>query len=581
MPSSTTELIKEKLDIVQSLRGYLNLQPAGKNFKALCPFHKEKTPSFMVSPERQSWHCFGCGVGGDIFGFVMRYENLEFGEALRILAEKAGVELRRLDPAEHKYTGLLFELQSAAKEFFVKALAEASLVKEYLEKRGLKSETIEEFELGWAPNEPEALTMRLLNSGYAPDDVVRAGLAVKTERGLLLDRFRGRIMFPIHNHFGKVVGFTGRVLPQFESENVGKYVNSPETPIFVKSRLLYGFWKSKNFVHDAGFVFLVEGQMDFLMSWQAGVKNIAATSGTALTPDHLKVLRRLTEEIVLSFDSDAAGSAASERAIDLAEANDFGVKVATFADFKDPAEAVEAGSENLLRAIKDAMPAPRFYFEKYLSGIKEWGSREVTKKLRVVLGKLKAIAGAAQRDFWVHNLAERTGLRENMLREEMDYIDLPRIDFKNIAGVADDAGAEQQHSKKYSRHELVSETLLRAAVAKNDYSILEDAIPYFASGYDKIFTALKNGERKLSDPVLDESLNFIVLGAADSGSAAEFVELKSELMKEHLKEKKQCLARDIKRCENSGDEAGHRSAIEELQSINEKLNGLSATVFES
>lgn len=297
MPSSTTELIKEKLDIVQFLRGYLNLQPAGKNFKASCPFHKEKTPSFMVSPERQSWHCFGCGLGGDIFGFVMRYENLEFGEALRILAEKAGVELRRLDPAEHKYTGLLFELQNAAKEFYIKALTSTPVVKKYLVGRQLKPETIDEFELGWAPNEPEALSMHFLNRGYAPDDILRAGLAVKTERGLLLDRFRGRIMFPIHNHFGKVVGFTGRLLPQFENENVGKYVNSPETPIFNKSRLLYGFWKSKNSIHDAGSVFLVEGQMDFLASWQAGVKNAVATSGTALTADHLRVLRHLPRKL--------------------------------------------------------------------------------------------------------------------------------------------------------------------------------------------------------------------------------------------------------------------------------------------
>lgn len=578
MPSSTTELIKEKLDIVAFLRGYLNLQPAGKNFKASCPFHKEKTPSFMVSPERQSWHCFGCGLGGDIFGFIMRYENLEFGEALRVLAEKAGVELRRLDPAEHKYTGLLFELQNAAKEFFVKALIAAPVVKKYLAGRQLKPETIDEFELGWAPNEPEALAMYFLNRGYAPDDILRAGLAVKTERGLLLDRFRGRIMFPIHNHFGKVVGFTGRVLPQFENENVGKYVNSPETPIFAKSRLLYGFWKSKNFIHDAGSVFLVEGQMDFLASWQAGVKNAVATSGTALTSDHLRALRRLTEEIVLSFDSDAAGSAASERAIDLAEANDFGVKVATFVDFKDPAEAVEAGAENFIKAIKEAVPAPQFYFDKYLGDVKEWGSRDATKKIRVVLGKLKAMASAADRDFWVHSVAEKTGLRENMLREEMEYIDLPRADFKSVADAANDAAAV--HSKEHSRRELISENLLRAAVAKSDYNILEDAVSYFASGYDKIFVALKNGERKLSDPALDESLNFIVLGAADT-SVAEIGELKNELVKEYLKDERRRLARDIKRHEDAGNETGRELAIQELQSINEKLNSLSAAVFES
>ncbi len=606
MASSTTELIKEKLDVVQFLRGYLNLQPAGKNFKTLCPFHKEKTPSFMVSPERQSWHCFGCGLGGDIFGFLMRYENLEFGEALRVLAEKAGVELRRLDPAEYKYTGLLFELQNEAKEFFKKAFTSALPARQYLEKRGLKPETIDEFELGWAPNEPEALSMHFLNVGYAPDDILRAGLAVKNDRGLFLDRFRGRIMFPIHNHFGKVVGFTGRVLPTpqinadgdadrrgYISENqrsnqresafatqVAKYMNSPETPIFSKSRLLYGFWKSKNFIRDAGSVFLVEGQTDFLMSWQAGVKNIVATSGTALTPDHLKSLRRLTEEIVLSFDSDAAGSAASERAIDLAEANDFSVKVATFADFKDPAEAVEAGPENLTEAIKAAVPAPQFYFEKYLGDVKEWGSRNATKRIRVVLGKLKAMTSAADRDFWVHNLAEKTGLSENMLREEMENIDLPKADFKSVADAISGAERAQGHSKEYSRRERISENLLRAAFAKSDYGIIEDTVPYLAVGYEKIFAALKKGERKLSDPTLDESLDSVILGAADV-SAAEISELKSELVKEHLKEERHRLADDIKRREEAGDEAGRQSAIRELQNINEKLNSLSATALES
>ena len=183
MPSSTTELIKSRLDIVALLRGYLTLKPAGRNFKALCPFHKEKSPSFMVSPDRQSWHCFGCGIGGDIFTFVMKYENVEFGEALRILAEKAGVELKHENPAEYRYSGLLYDLNNAAKEFFKRALAAAPVAKEYLMARGLTAETITTFELGWAPNEPEALSMQLLNAGNSPQDIVQAGLSIKTDRG--------------------------------------------------------------------------------------------------------------------------------------------------------------------------------------------------------------------------------------------------------------------------------------------------------------------------------------------------------------------------------------------------------------
>jgi DNA primase len=560
MPSATTELIKSKLDIVDFLRGYLNVQAAGKNFKAACPFHKEKTPSFMISPDRQSWHCFGCGLGGDIFGFVMRYENLEFGEALRVLAEKAGVELRRLDPAEHKFTGLLYELNSKACEFFGASLKTFSGGKQYLMERGLKPETIEEFELGWAPNESEALSVHLLRGGYAPEDIVRAGLAIKTERGMVVDRFRGRIMFPIHNHFGRVVGFTGRVLPQFESSEVGKYVNSPETPIFLKSRLLYGFWKSKNFIRDAGSAFLVEGQMDFLMSWQAGVKNAVASSGTALTPDHLQVLRRLAEVLVLSFDSDAAGSAAAERAIDLAENMDFSVKVVAFEKFKDPAEAAQAGEEVLRDAIKNAAPAPQFYFDKYLpkTGFDK-GNREAIKYLRVVIGKIKQISSAVERDFWFKALAKRTGIEDRVLLEEAEKVEMGK------ANTAKDED-ELPLPKKYSRRELIGESLLRAAVAKNDFTCVDDCVPYLAPVHRSILGALKDGKRKSDDPEIDNLMNFIVLGSDDL-PAKEIHILREELMKEEGRDRRTLLVAAVRRAEEAGDEAALRKALEELNEL--------------
>lgn len=554
------------------LRGYLQLQPAGKNFKAKCPFHNEKTPSFMVSPERQSWHCFGCGLGGDIFGFLMRYENLEFGEALRVLAEKAGVELRRLNPAEYKFTGLLYELNDRAKEFFKSSLRGFAAAKNYLAERKLLPETVEEFELGWAPNEPEALSMHLLNAGYAPDDILRAGLAIKTERGLFLDRFRGRIMFPIHNHFGRIVGFTGRVLPQFETAEIGKYVNSPETPIFSKSRLLYGFYKSKNFIRETGSAFLVEGQMDFLMSWQAGVKNAVATSGTALTPDHLRALRRLTEELLLSFDNDEAGSAAAERAIDLAEASDFNVKIVAFDKFKDPAEAAEAGGETLKKYVAEAVPAPQFYFDKYLpeEGSSAYGRREGLKNLRLILAKLKGIASPVLRDLWFHELARRTGLQEKVLLEEAERVEIPRPDARAAAGGGSE---EKSQPKRCSRRELIGERLLRTAAAQSDYACLEDCVPYMALNQQGILQILKNGERTSADPQLDEFLNFIILGA-EKLDIGEVDALKRELKKEHYKEKRQELTLAVRRAEECGDEQGLRSALEEL-------NNLPAAVFES
>ncbi len=568
MPSPTTERIKSKLDIVDFLRGYLTLTPAGKNFRALCPFHKEKTPSFMVSPERQSWHCFGCGVGGDIFAFVMRYENMEFGEALRLLAEKAGVELRRENPAEYRYTGLLYDLNETAKNYFKKALAAAPVAKQYLAERSLKPETIEEFELGWAPNEPEALSMYLLNSGSAPQDLVQAGLSIKTERGLMLDRFRGRIMFPIHNHQGKVVGFTGRILPQIEKmlaankgQEAAKYVNSPETPIFQKSRLLYGFWKSKDAIRDAKSAFLVEGQMDFLMSWQSGVKNVIASSGTALTADHLRSLHRLADELIVSFDNDVAGSDAAERAIDLAEANDFAVKVAIMKDFKDAADAVQADPLNVQKAVSGAVAAPIFYFDKYLPEDPEkLKTREGLWQLRAVLGKLKNIASPVERGFWLKDLSVRSGIAEKTLEEEMARA--------NAAGIPAAAPKEEMAPKReVGRAELIVEALLAAALAKNDFAIFDDCATFLDPIQKEILRILKSGKTKSEDPSLDETIGLIVLRAPGDIALEEIEALKAELSKEYYKERRKILAQAIKNAEARGNETELKAALEELKNL--------------
>lgn len=578
MPSSTTELIKSKLDVVDFLRGYITLTPAGKNFKALCPFHHEKSPSFMISPERQSWHCFGCNLGGDVFGFLMRYENVEFGEALRMLAEKTGVELRRENPAEYRYAGLLYDLNDTAKQYFKKALAAAPIAKKYLVERGLEPETIEEFELGWAPNEPEALSMHLLNAGSAPQDLVQAGLSIKTERGLMLDRFRGRIMFPIHNHQGRVVGFTGRILPQIEKaivaqrgsggvgQEVAKYVNSPETPIFQKSKVLYGFWKSKDAIRESKSALLVEGQMDLLMSFQSGVKNVIASSGTALTADHLRSLKRLSEELIVSFDNDNAGLEAAERAIDLAEANDFTVKVAVFKDFKDAADAALKDPENISRTLAAAVPAPIFYFEKYLPkdqvAVK---TREGLRALRAVLGKLKQIASPVLRETWFKELSGRTGIAVKSLEDEaekMNVSGIPSATAREGASAAADGSR-----REILRSELLAEELLAVALSRNDFSILEDCAQFFDPRQGEILRILKTGKRKSEDPGLDEALGLIVLRASGDIQHEEFEVLKSELRKEFYKKRREILTLAVKNAETKGNEAELNAALEELSKL--------------
>jgi DNA primase len=557
------ELIREKLDIVEFLKGYLTLQPAGRNFKALCPFHKEKSPSFMVSPDRQTWHCFGCGTGGDVFAFVMKYENVEFGEAIRILADKAGVELRRVNPAEHKYTGLLLDLNALAKEFYKDQLARTPIPRKYLEERGLAEATIAEFELGWAPNDAEALTFFLLNKGFRPEDLIQAGLSFKTERGAQIDRFRGRIMFPIHDHFGKVVGFTGRILPQLDTGNMGKYVNSPETAIFNKSKLLYGFWKTKNAVREAGAAFLVEGQMDFLMSWQAGVTHAIASSGTALTPDHLRTLRRLCDKIVLSFDSDEAGLNAGERAIDLAEANDFEVRVVDLGKYKDPGEMGQADPKGLLAAVEKASPAPEFYFGRYLKGALDLGDRDSLKRLRAVLGKLKRIASPVTQAYWMQELARRTHLDLKTLREEADRLGPDPSE----EGVSRREPEELRiPERSFGRWELLSQRVLAALHAKNRLADLGEHTGYLASGYADMLSLLEKDVRRADDPATDELLNLVLLRAEDI-EEAEIANLKEQLFREYLKERRRELTDALRRAEAAGDAAAEAAVLEEFRKL--------------
>ena len=418
MTTSPIQEIKDRLDIADFIRSYITLLPAGKNFKAVCPFHKEKTPSFIVSPDRQTWHCFGsCSEGGDIIKFLMKYENLEFYEALKILAEKAGIELKKTNPLEHRQFGILYDINEVAKNFFAGQLESESSAEamKYLLDRGLKKETIEEFELGFSNNDFDPLTRHLIKAGFAIQDIERAGLNFKNDRGSYVDRFRGRIIFPIYNHFGKVVAFTGRVLPKYERPEFGKYVNSPETMIFSKSKVLYGFHKSKEHIRALKSAVLVEGQMDFLMAYQDGVKNIVASSGTALTESHLKSLSRIAEQLVFCFDSDEAGFNAAERAIDLAAANDFAAKILTLKGYKDPAEAVQKSPGKFSELVADAKHAMEFYFSRYMGENEDIGG--LKKNLRVILGKIKNLVSPIERSHWLKELSLLAKIEERVLAE--------------------------------------------------------------------------------------------------------------------------------------------------------------------
>ena len=361
MASNTVQQVKDRLSIQDVVSQYVKLDRAGSTLRARCPFHAEKSPSFFVSPERGTYHCFGCNVGGDIFTFVEQIEGLDFKGALKVLAEKAGVPLV-YEKQEHKdERDRLFELLETATIFYTSHLSEPA--KEYLQKRGVTEATIKEFRVGEAGNGWSDLCDYLkqkparggsASGGYSDKEIVDAGLAKKNERGNLTDKFRNRIMFPIADSAGRIVAFSGRIFGENASPEAPKYLNSPETPLFHKSRILYGFDRAKVAMRKVSCAVLVEGQMDLLMSHQAGWANAVAVSGTAFTEDHAKLIRRMTDNLVLALDADQAGIKAAGRAARAALANGLNVKVAQLPKDLDPADLILQNPEFWRVAIREA-----------------------------------------------------------------------------------------------------------------------------------------------------------------------------------------------------------------------------------
>lgn len=557
------EQIKEKLDIIEFIRSYIPIQSSGKNFKALCPFHKEKTPSFIISPERQTWHCFGsCSEGGDIFKFLMKYENLEFHEALKILAEKAGVELKKISPTDQKQFGVLYEINEAAKEFFKQNLKLSTEGKKYLNNRGLKQETIEEFELGLAPEKWDSLTIYLIKKGYSTADIERAGLIFKNERGSLMDRFRNRIMFPICNNFGKTIGFTGRILPQFENSETGKYVNSPETLIFNKSKILYGFYKTKNDIREKKEAIIVEGQMDFLMAYQDGVKNIVAVSGTALTVDHLKILKRLTDKIIFCFDNDGAGLKAAERSIDLANQQDFNVKLLIVKNYKDPAEMVQKSPGLFLKSLNESESAMEFYFGRYLNKQPATSNQQLKTKtdfnefknnIRIILNKIKNLTSPIEKSHWLKELSLITEIKEEVLLEELSQLKTP-----NLTENYSRQPMPKKQADTLTRSDLIAERLIGLLMANGNFlSAISENIAYLPNDYLIIIENIKN-RRKPSEERLAEKMNLISLRSSAESTTLdeektknEFDELLRQLKTEYFKEKRNELAELVKKAEKN------------------------------
>ncbi len=467
MSTGVIEEIKSKLDIVQVLSEYLQVKKAGTRYVALCPFHNEKTPSFSISPTNQFWYCFGCNEGGDVFDFVMRMEGLEFGEAKRALAKKAGVPLKDDDEKEDAKRRRLVEANTLAAKFYHEILLKspsAEAARAYVRGRALAEITVDDFLIGYAPEAWDTLVQFLGKRGYRDQEMFDAGLVSKGERGGVFDRFRGRLMFPIRNASGDVVAFTGRIMPGpdgTEPKDTGKYVNTQQTPIYNKSAVLFCFDKAKSEIRKKGFAVVVEGNMDAISSHQAGVKNVVASSGTALTVEQLAILKRAAEKLVLSFDNDPAGEHAARRGIDLAVAAGFAVRVLRLPPEagKDPDDCIRKNPAMWTKAIADAVPFMQWYIDLAKARTDFSNPDSVRAASQSLLAEVAKLPAPSERAYWIHDLSELFHTPESLLFEEVQR-QAKATAVPRTPGAPVRPAPPAVHTRQISRDLIVSEHLL-------------------------------------------------------------------------------------------------------------------------
>jgi DNA primase len=417
--------IRNSIDIVEVLSDYLPLKKSGQNYKGLCPFHSEKTPSFIVSPSKQLYHCFGCGSGGDVFNFLVQYENLSFPETVRILAKKAGIkiEVKTRDPRLKTEKESLLKVNKTAEEYFHKILIgpQGKVTREYLFKRGIKDKTIEDFKLGFSLPAWGGLLTTMGERGYSPEILQKTGLIIPREdRKGYYDRFRGRIIFPIYNIEGDVIGFGGRVL----DDTLPKYLNSPETLIYRKGENLYALNKAKDYIRKEPLI-LVEGYMDVIALHQAGITNTAATLGTALTKGHLKAITRFTKKVVIIFDADPAGKKAASMGLDIFIEGGIDVRIVSLPSGDDPDSFImREGKDKFMNLLHGASNLIDFSLRQILdqdTGFSTFKNQELSEKISKVgeaLVIISKIPNNIERGYYLKRLSEKTGIEETFLLEE-------------------------------------------------------------------------------------------------------------------------------------------------------------------
>lgn len=602
MSSSEVEEIKSRLNIVDIVGEYIRLNKAGANWKGLCPFHHEKSPSFMVHEEKQIYHCFGCNKGGDIFSFVMEMESIDFREALKMLAEKAGVQLTNRVPqqqADDKRKTL--EILDLATKFYEVQLWKGvgkGKIMDYLRERGLTEDSIRNFRLGYAPDGWRNILKFLTDRGYKPEDIEKSGLIIRKSsetnsykpEASFYDRFRNRIMFPICDSMGKVIGYSARVAPG-DDESQAKYINTPETSVYHKSNVLYGLHLAKQAIKQKDAVLLVEGNMDVIASHQAGINNTVAVSGTALTSQQIDKLKRYASTIQMLFDMDSAGNQALRRSADLAFSRGVNVSVVRLGEGKDAADVVQKDPSKLISAVDAAMPAMEYFFQAALG---EYDTHDPQHKRQFVseLGNhIAHMENQIEKMHWVKKVAHEIDAEEDVVLEVVASI------RPSETGQKEDAKVFQSSDVFVQRSDIIRDKLVGLIVSHQDIwkwcaeNYADD--PYLAG--DKFLQKILNVGNKfgyriddylfsLEDEEFRQKLGRLVFEAKYQFSGGESVQERDgsqlremaeqyigQIIKELQKQKLRSIIKDIKSAEQSGDRKRLGELMGEFTKLSQEL----------
>jgi DNA primase len=575
MINSPVQKIKERLSIEDVVSTYIKLEKSGANFKARCPFHNEKTPSFFISPDRGSYYCFGCSAKGDIFSFVEEFEGLDFRGALKLLANKAGVPLESFNKEEESEKDRLHKAMEVSTIYFSGNLSQNQEVVAYLKGRGLTEESIKNFRIGYAFPDWRLLYSHLQSKGFSDAEIEKAGLAKKSEKGMY-DRFRGRVMFPIADSSGRIIAFSGRLF--VDDGKSAKYLNSPDTPIFSKSAVLYGLDKAKESIRKNNFSILVEGQMDLVLSHQAGFKNTIATSGTALADStvdrenavsNLGLVRRLSENIVLAFDADTAGFNASGRAGKIALALGMDVKVASLPKGVDPADLIsKEGPDAWRSAIRSSKHLIEFILGKIIeecNGDMRKVGREIKEK---VLPYVEAIDSAIEKMHFIKKISDATSIPESALKDDLKKVEEEQKGTNDLGKIK--VAEAQKFRKDYIERRLLGIVFWQKTLPKQSLDV-ENLLKELSEILKISSIELLEQNKDDKEDLIFEAEIFYGEGENLEKDVGELItNLKEEYLKEELLRKMQ----ELHIAEEKKENERATQILREINEINKKIQNI-------